>query len=294
MLLVGVVLFAAYGWHKLTSRVEGSYFDSNGVKIHYTDEGKGEPVILVHGFATQADVNWRMSGITDELCNSHRVIMLDNRGAGLSGKPYDSDAYGEEMCLDVIRLMDHLNIEKAHLAGYSLGGFIALKLAAMHQERFYDVAAMGAGWEKPDNSKILDQMKTMARNLREGKAIGPPGGEIDDGRKKPSFMHSMWAKIMTGWFNDKMALAATLEGAHELGLSQQELENISIPVLTVVGAEDPLSIGVENMKGKLEKHRVIYVQGADHIETVRTDELRKALVQFLTEKVSVAHEAPAL
>ena len=290
VLILGVLFFSGYIWYLLTDRVEGRYFDSNGVQIHYTDEGEGEPVILVHGFATQADVNWRMPGTTAELCNNYRVIMLDNRGAGLSGKPHESKAYGEEMCMDIIRLMDHLDIEKAHLAGYSLGGFIALKLAAMHPERFYDVAAMGAGWEDPNNSKIMDQMETMARDLRAGKAIGPPGGDIDDGRQKPSFMHRAWAKVMTGWFNDKMALAATLEAAPELGIPREDLPNINIPVLTVVGTEDPLMIGVENMKGKLKDHQIIFVEGADHIEAVRTDALREALISFLKKK---HHAEPA-
>ena len=86
-----VLALAGTGWmyHNITKRVVGQFFDSNGVKIHYTVEGKGEPVILVHGFAANADANWRVPGITEALAKEYQVICLDNRGHGLSDKPHE-------------------------------------------------------------------------------------------------------------------------------------------------------------------------------------------------------------
>src|SRR5579883_1762190 len=95
-------------------------FDSNGVKIHYTVEGKGEPVLLIHGFAANADFNWRQPGVIKALAENYKVIALDNRGHGQSGKPHDIAKYGEEMAEDAVRLLDHLGIKKAHIVGYSM------------------------------------------------------------------------------------------------------------------------------------------------------------------------------
>src|ERR1035438_4357252 len=103
-------------------------FDSEGVHIRYTVEGKGEPVVLIHGLYANAQMNWRGPGIIKALAKNYEVIALDVRGHGGSGKPKEEDAYGVEMAEDVIQLLDHLKIQKAHLVGYSMGGMITMKL----------------------------------------------------------------------------------------------------------------------------------------------------------------------
>src|SRR5437764_612909 len=97
-------------------------FDSRGVKIHYTVEGQGAPVVLIHGLHSSADINWRVPGTIKTLAAHYRVIAFDVRGHGHSDKPDKDDAYGVEMAEDVVRLMDHLKIDKAHIVGYSMGG----------------------------------------------------------------------------------------------------------------------------------------------------------------------------
>ncbi|MBI1321234.1 MAG: alpha/beta fold hydrolase [Candidatus Hydrogenedens sp.] len=109
-------------------RVPGHYFDSNGARLYYTDEGQGEPVVLVHGFAADGHLNWRLPGVVDLLKQDYRVITLDARAHGKSAKPHEHGQYGMEMVDDIARLMDHLGIEKAHLAGYSMGGFLSLSV----------------------------------------------------------------------------------------------------------------------------------------------------------------------
>ena len=102
---------------------EGQYFDSDGVKIHYTVTGQGTPVILVHGLAVNAGMNFGARGLPAELEKTYQVITLDNRGHGRSDKPHVPDAYGTEMCEDIIRLMDHLNIGKAHVLGCNISSW---------------------------------------------------------------------------------------------------------------------------------------------------------------------------
>ena len=84
-------------WYLLIHRVEGSFVVLEGVPIHYTTEGEGEPVVLLHGFAVNADLNWRLVGITERLATEFRVIAVDQRGHGLSGKPHEPASYGMEL-----------------------------------------------------------------------------------------------------------------------------------------------------------------------------------------------------
>src|SRR6516225_11708196 len=107
---------------------DSQFFDSNGVKIRYLVEGKGEPVLLIHGFTAGIEMQWALPGIIKELAKDYRVIALDNRGHGRSDKPHDAKKYGMEMVNDAIRLMDHLKIKKAHVVGYSMGAMITSKL----------------------------------------------------------------------------------------------------------------------------------------------------------------------
>ena len=152
--IVGVVLILGAGaiafplW-RILHRTPGQLFDSSGVDLYYTVSGSGEPVVLLHGFAVQSDLNWRLPGVTRALARDFQVIALDLRGHGRSGKPYEPEQYGLEMAKDVVRLLDHLGIERAHVVGYSLGGFIALKLAMLHPERIISLSALGAGRESP-------------------------------------------------------------------------------------------------------------------------------------------------
>src|SRR5258708_1666760 len=125
---------------------EPQAFDSKGVKIQYTIEGQGEPVVLIHGLHSSAQMNWRLPGTIKLLAESYQVIALDLRGHGHSGKPEKESDYGPEMAEDVVRLLDHLKIEKAHIVGYSMGGLIAMKLAVEHPERVKSMVLGGMGW----------------------------------------------------------------------------------------------------------------------------------------------------
>src|ERR1700689_1777712 len=98
-------------------------FTTGVVEIPYLDEGEGEPILLVHGFASTMNVNWVYPTWVSELRkNGRRVIALDNRGHGDSSKLYDAEQYHiGTMAGDVAALMDHLRIEAADIMGYSPG-----------------------------------------------------------------------------------------------------------------------------------------------------------------------------
>src|SRR5438093_9961355 len=127
------------------------FFDSKGVKIRYTVQGKGEPVLLIHGFLINQEMNWGGPGVIKELARHYQVIALDNRGHGKSGKPHDPGQYGMEMTEDAVRLLDHLQIKKAHVVGYSMGGVITLKLLVSHPGRLLSATLGGHGGIKEDS-----------------------------------------------------------------------------------------------------------------------------------------------
>ncbi len=95
----------------------GYFVASDGVKIHYMVEGRGTPVVLIHGFSGSAQGNWFSNGVAAELVKNHRVIAIDVRGHGLSDKPHEASGYGEHVWRDVLEMMDHLAIDRAHVHG---------------------------------------------------------------------------------------------------------------------------------------------------------------------------------
>ncbi len=128
---------------------ESATFDSDGVNIHYIVEGEGEPVLLIHGYGSSHFGNWIIPGVFGMLKKDYQVIALDNRGHGKSDKPENREAYGEAMVDDAVRLLDHLEIESAHVMGYSMGGMITMKMMVDHPDRVRSGVVGGMGWVQP-------------------------------------------------------------------------------------------------------------------------------------------------
>lgn len=147
---------------------ESQYFSAKGVKIHYLLQGTGEPVVLIHGWYSSAVINWQWPGAIAALAGNHQVIALDLPGYGQSDKPHGEAAYGLQWVEDVILLLDHLNIPRAHIVGYSMGGMVALKLISEHPDRVLSGTLGGMGWmpEGGGLQKIWANMREVsARNV---------------------------------------------------------------------------------------------------------------------------------
>jgi pimeloyl-ACP methyl ester carboxylesterase len=97
------------------------HFDSDGVEIAYIDQGSGEPVLLIHGFASNVPMNWEGPGWICTLAGAgYRVVAFDNRGHGQSAKLYTEGAYdAQHMAEDACRLLDHLHISRARSTSHS-------------------------------------------------------------------------------------------------------------------------------------------------------------------------------
>lgn len=293
--LIGCVLVAgapaAYLYQSM-QRVEGHYLSlEDGIRLHYTDEGVGEPVILVHGFAAHIDMNWRIPGTIDGLAKDYRVIALDNRGHGLSSKPHDSDAYGQEMVDDIIRLMDHLEIEKAHVVGYSMGGFITLKLLTQAPERLLSAAPCGMTWQAmtEENGAFL---LALATSLEEGGSMQPLFDRLTPEGREMSAFRSATIDFLVGLGNDKLALAKLMRSFPAFEVSEEALRSNTVPTLSIVGSIDPLAESIEEMHAMMSHHELVLLEGEDHISAVRAPGFLKALRAFLKEHSVEAADTP--
>src|SRR5271155_1697172 len=122
-------------------------FSNAGVEIAFLDEGQGEPIVLVHGFASNKETNWVRPGWVMTLTRAgRRVIALDNRGHGQSTKLYDPAAYHSGlMAEDVCALLDHLRLPRADVMGYSMGARNTAFLALAHPDRLRSAVLGGLG-----------------------------------------------------------------------------------------------------------------------------------------------------
>jgi pimeloyl-ACP methyl ester carboxylesterase len=262
---------------------QDKYFDSNGVKIRYVERGKGEPVLLIHGFGASADLNWVLPGVVEGLAHDYRVIAFDCRGHGKSGKPHDPKKYGKEMALDAVRLLDHLKIKKAHVVGYSMGALIAAKLEVTHPDRLLSATLGGAGpYQK--NDMVAKFTDLLADSLDKGKGIGPLIEVLTPpGMPKPAADQIKKVNALFGLFNDQKALAAVVRGWKELAVSDAELKANRVPTLALVGGKDPLKAGVDVVKGKMADLTVKVLPGADHVSAIMDPQFLKSVQGFLKE-----------
>lgn len=263
-------------------RAEETSFLSNGVKIVYTIEGEGEPVILIHGFAANGLVNWRLPGICTELAKSYRVITPDNRGHGKSGKPHETSSYGIEMVEDVVRLMDHLKISKAHVVGYSMGGLIVHKLMVTHPDRLRSATIGGMGWLRDGDPGLPLFVDELANSCAEGKGIAPLISRLTPiGRPQPTAEELRALNLLIMAMNDGKALAAVARGFGGFTVTEQELLANHVPCQVVIGGLDPLKSRVEMMKEKRPDLKVVEIEGTDHMTTFSNPAFTRCLKEFL-------------
>ncbi len=249
-------------------------FRSNRVEIAYCDEGRGRPVVLVHGFAANIDANWRASGWIDALIGAgRRVVALDCRGHGASGKPHEPEAYGgEAMPGDVMRLMDHLEIERADLMGYSMGGMISTLLLAHHADRFGAVVLAGIGGGAVSAAPI--DRSEVADALAEPDA--DPDAESGGQRGEVARAFRAFAESVG---NDLQALAAVMR-SQRARVGRAELADVQRPVLIVVGDKDDLVGDPAPLRDAIPGSELMIVPG-DHLTAVAAPLYKQSVLAFL-------------
>ena len=262
-------------------QVDDLSFDSEGVPIRFTVEGEGEEtLVLLHGYAANLDL-FRMAGLVAAFADRYQIVSVDARGHGKSGKPHEPEAYGLEMVEDVVRLLDFLEIERAHVLGYSMGGMITAKLVTTHPERLLSAVVGGYGWPEPEppGSGLMER---VAESLERGEGFGPLFRELTPEGDPPmseAEIHGLGQVLLAT--NDPLALAAAARGFRELALSEEELRANEVPTLAVVGERDPLAADVRRMDGVMNELEIVVVEGADHMTTGMSPAFRSHVRRFL-------------
>ncbi len=250
-------------------------FSSDGVELAFIDLAptgdtpKHETIVLVHGFGSSHMVNWVNTQWTKTLTHAgYRVVALDNRGHGESEKLYDPAAYSSQiMAEDVRRLMDHLDIPRAAVMGYSMGARISAHLALAHPQRLSALLIGGLGI-----------------HLVEG--VGLPLG-IADAMEAPSLdvltdpMQRMFRAFADATKSDLKALAACIRGSRQT-LSAAEVGRITVPTLVTVGTKDDVAGSGPELARLIPGAEAFDVEGRDHNLAVGDKSHKQAVLDFLS------------
>jgi pimeloyl-ACP methyl ester carboxylesterase len=251
------------------------FFSSQGVRLAYIDvppeSGSGDPVLLVHGFASNHAVNWvNTLWVTTLTRAGYRVIALDNRGHGQSQKLYRPEDYDSSvMAGDLRRLLDHLGLKRADLIGYSMGARIVAHLALLSPARARSIVLGGLG-------------------IRLVHGVGLPIG-IADAMEAPSLddltdpMQRMFRAFAEQTRSDLKALAACIRGSRQT-LTEEEVASIRVPTLVAVGTKDDVAGSGPALAQLMPNAQSLEIPGRDHNLAVGDKVHKQGVLAFLAER----------
>ncbi len=250
-------------------------FSNAGVEIAFIDlqpeAGAGEPILLIHGFASNHSVNWIGPLWTKTLLAAgRRVIALDNRGHGKSAKLYDPPDYAtEKMAGDAAALLDHLGIERADVMGYSMGARITAFLSLLHPEKVRSATLGGLGV-----------------HLVEGVGLPPriaEAMEADSLANLTDPMDRMFRAFAEQTKSDLRALAACIRGTRQT-LTPERVKTIEPPVLICVGTKDAVAGDPHALAAMIPGAKAFDIPGRDHNLAVGDKAYKQAVLDFLAER----------
>ena len=243
-------------------------FNSDGVEIAYSDQGAGDPILLLHGFASNARTNWIDPGWEAFLVKEgFRVIAYDARGHGLSGKPHSPEDYAQpHMPEDARRLLDHLALPRAHVMGYSMGARMTAFLALRHPQRVRSAIFGGLGINMV---RGLSGTQEIASGLE-----AATSAEIAD----PVARTFRAFADQTG--GDLQALSACMRSARA-PLTAEMVRQILCPVLVVVGTADSIGGSAQELADLIPGAQAVSIDRRDHMRTVGDRAYKEAVLKFL-------------
>jgi pimeloyl-ACP methyl ester carboxylesterase len=246
-------------------------FAHDGVQIAFLDEGEGEPIVLVHGFASTAQVNWLHPGWISTLTRAgRRVIALDNRGHGASSKLYDPAAYHTANTAEDVRaLLDHLDIPRADVMGYSMGARITAFFALAHPSRLRRAVLGGLGIRLVDGVGLPESIAEALEAPSLAQVSDPTG--------------HMFRAFAEQTKSDLKALAACIRGSRQT-LTREQVAAIRAPVLVAVGTKDTIAGSAQELAALLPSGVALDIPGRDHMLAVGDKVFKSAVLDFLAQK----------
>ncbi len=246
-------------------------FDSDGVEIAFIDEGSGDPILLIHGFASNVTTNWVDPSWVRTLKNAgRRVVAIDNRGHGASEKLYDPEVYpSPTMAEDARRLLEHLDIPRADVMGYSMGARITAFLAMTHPERVRSAVFAGLG---------VNMVRGVGGSGPIARALEAP--TIDDVANETARTFRAFAES-TG--SDLLALAACIRASRDK-ITAEELGALDVPVLVAVGSNDVIGGSATGLADLIPGAEALVIEGRDHMKAVGDRSYKNGVLDFLERR----------
>lgn len=243
-------------------------FRHGPVEIAFLDEGEGEPIVLVHGFASNKEVNWVATRWVATLTRARRrVIAPDMRGHGGSTKFYDPAAYHTSVMADDVRaLLDHLGLGWADILGYSMGARIAAFLALGDPERVRSAILGGLGIR-------LVESAGLPENIAEA-LEAPSAADVHDPKAR------VFRDFAEETGSDRAALAACIRGSRQT-LTRAEAGRIGVPVLVAVGTKDDVAGSPHELAALIPDAQAVDIPRRDHMRAVGDRVFKQAVLAFL-------------
>lgn len=248
---------------------------NDGVRIAYLDAGPsdGFPVLLIHGFASTAHINWVFTGWVRELTQAgYRVIALDNRGHGISDKSHNPEDYTPElMASDSLALLDHLAIGQAHVMGYSMGARLSAfgAMAAPELVRSLVFGGLGTGM-----TQGVGFWGPVAEAL-----LAPSLDDVDNPQGR------MFRAFADKTKSDRHALAACIESSRKL-VDPAELQKLTMPALVAVGTRDEIAGSAAGLAELLPRGRAFDIANRDHQLAVGDRTYKAEALAFFEESMT--------
>jgi len=248
-----------------------NYFTSDKLRLAYRDEGEGDPILLIHGFASNSFVNWVYPGWSQVLMKSgRRVLAIDNRGHGESDKPHDSAFYSaDQMAEDARRLLDHLDLERADIMGYSMGARITAFLAINHPDRVRSAVFGGLG---------INMIRGMQSSQEIIDALEAP--TLADVPDEKGLAYRKFAEATR---SDLKALAACMTASRK-PISAEHVSGITAPVLVAIGTKDDVSGSGQELADLIPGARALDIPGRDHMVAVGDKVYKAGVLEFLGQR----------
>ena len=244
------------------------FFNHDGFDLAFIDSGAGEPVLLIHGFASSHQVNWVGPGWVKTLNDAgYRTVALDNRGHGASTKSYRPEDYtAKAMAGDAAALLDHLGIARAHVFGYSMGARITAFLALGWPEKVASVIFGGLGLNLVEGVGDWDPIASAL--------LSADPASIPDARGR------MFRAFADKTLSDRRALAACISTSRET-ITDAEAARIAVPALVAVGTLDDIGGSPDGLAALLPRGEAFAVEGRDHNLSVGDRTLKARVLEFL-------------